>query len=217
MLDALTVSLYISFFFPPLGALGKLAEEGDWCFVVVGDTTGPDVYDVPGVIYLTPEKQRKLNYRIIDHIPWRHFGRKNIGFLYAIERGAKIIYDTDDDNWIQFNPPFIPIMGEDGSLEDVNTKAISEKKADGSQGMTQLGEKLTVRTYDLSGEKADRLPVLNAYGDFNATCGKIWPRGYPLDKINTYSNPPLREVEKLRKPPAIQQFLANDDPDVDAM
>ena len=31
-------------------------------------------------------------------IPWNHFGRKNVGFLYAIAHGAKLIYDTDDDN-----------------------------------------------------------------------------------------------------------------------
>lgn len=31
-------------------------------------------------------------------LPWNHYSRKNIGYLYAIEHGATIIYDTDDDN-----------------------------------------------------------------------------------------------------------------------
>jgi len=33
-------------------------------------------------------------------VPWNHFGRKNLGFLFAIHYGAKVIYDTDDDNEI---------------------------------------------------------------------------------------------------------------------
>ena len=31
-------------------------------------------------------------------LPWNHYSRKNIGYLYALEHGASIIYDTDDDN-----------------------------------------------------------------------------------------------------------------------
>ena len=30
--------------------------------------------------------------------PYNHYARKNIGYLYAIQQGADIIYDTDDDN-----------------------------------------------------------------------------------------------------------------------
>lgn len=78
--------------------LGEMTKKG-WCFVVVGDVNGPpDFDDVDGVTYLTPNMQKRLHYHIVDHIPWRHFGRKNIGYLYAIEHGAEIIYDTDDDN-----------------------------------------------------------------------------------------------------------------------
>ena len=32
-----------------------------------------------GVIYLTVERQRALHFHIMDHLPWRHFGRKNAG------------------------------------------------------------------------------------------------------------------------------------------
>lgn len=31
-------------------------------------------------------------------LPWRHFGRKNIGYLYAVAHGAQQIWDFDDDN-----------------------------------------------------------------------------------------------------------------------
>ena len=44
------------------------------------------------------EKQKALGYRIHDLLPYKSYARKNIGYLYAIQHGAKIIYDTDDDN-----------------------------------------------------------------------------------------------------------------------
>jgi hypothetical protein len=44
------------------------------------------------------EDQKKLGYRILDLIPYKSYARKNIGYLYAIQHGAKQIYDTDDDN-----------------------------------------------------------------------------------------------------------------------
>ena len=33
-------------------------------------------------------------------LPWNHFGRKNIGYLYAILHGATMIWDFDDDNML---------------------------------------------------------------------------------------------------------------------
>ncbi len=34
----------------------------------------------------------------LAEIPWNHFGRKNVGFLYAIMNGASAVFDFDDDN-----------------------------------------------------------------------------------------------------------------------
>lgn len=51
---------------------------------------GPAEYNVEGVIYLTPEDQEKLPYRIVSLLPWNHFGRKNIGYLYAVHHGATV-------------------------------------------------------------------------------------------------------------------------------
>jgi hypothetical protein len=38
----------------------------------------------------------------VDLLPWQSFGRKNVGYLYAIARGAKVIWDFDDDNFLKF-------------------------------------------------------------------------------------------------------------------
>ena len=44
------------------------------------------------------EKQKTLGYRIHEFLSYRSYPRKDIGYLYAIQHGAKIIYETDDDN-----------------------------------------------------------------------------------------------------------------------
>ena len=44
------------------------------------------------------EKQKKLGYKCHQLLKYKSYTRKNIGYLYAIQHGAKIIYETDDDN-----------------------------------------------------------------------------------------------------------------------
>ena len=46
---------------------------------------------------------------LVDALPWNHFGRKNVGFLYAILHGAEIIWDFDDDNLLKFHSHYIHI------------------------------------------------------------------------------------------------------------
>ena len=38
----------------------------------------------------------KLCYNTTKYIPFNSYSRKNIGYLYAIQHGAKVIYETDD-------------------------------------------------------------------------------------------------------------------------
>jgi len=87
----------------PTEAVKKLAQLKDWHLVVVGDKKTPADWHLENCEYLSPQDQEKLNYKIIQYLPWNHYCRKNIGYLYAIEHGAKIIYDTDDDNYMNFD------------------------------------------------------------------------------------------------------------------
>lgn len=180
---------------PATRLLGKLTRSG-WCYVVVADKNGPSEYDdVEGVIYLTVERQRALHYQIVDLTPWRHFGRKNIGFLYAVAHGARIIYDTDDDN--RLKEAFIPVTGL------------------GSTGVEPLPGKTNV---SWPTDQPMRKGLFNPYPSFRPTCGHIWPRGFPLDSIQGHGveNWTLTSIQ-LERPPAVQQFLADEDPDVDAI
>lgn len=84
----------------PTEAIQKLATLPDWHIVVVADKKTPKDWNYPGCHFLSIEKQQTLGYRITELLPWNHYSRKNIGYLYAIQHGANIIFDTDDDNII---------------------------------------------------------------------------------------------------------------------
>lgn len=87
-------------FKPTKTVLGLLGLPG-WCTVVVADRKSVAEYKGPEgacLVYLTPERQRQLPYNILHHLQWNTFARKNVGFLFAMHHGARVIYDTDDDN-----------------------------------------------------------------------------------------------------------------------
>lgn len=82
----------------PTEQLKKIAQIPDWRLVVVGDKKTPVDWYLENCDYLSPERQLELGYELTNLLPWNHYSRKNIGYLFAIENGAKIIYETDDDN-----------------------------------------------------------------------------------------------------------------------
>ena len=54
------------------------------------------------IILLLEDTQRRMNLSLVNNLPWNSFGRKNIGYLYAISQGAEVIFDFDDDNMLKF-------------------------------------------------------------------------------------------------------------------
>jgi hypothetical protein len=66
--------------------------------LVVADKKGPSSYDLAGTELLSFEEQKLLQYKLSPLLPIGHYARKNLGYLIAMERGAKCIYETDDDN-----------------------------------------------------------------------------------------------------------------------
>ena len=54
------------------------------------------------IIFLSGTDQVKNNSTFIRQLPWNSFGRKNVGYVYAISQGAEVIFDFDDDNIIKF-------------------------------------------------------------------------------------------------------------------
>jgi len=84
--------------FNPTEQVRKLSEIPGWQVVVVADTKTPSNWTLDNVIFLDINAQKQLGYKVLDILPWNSYTRKVIGYLYAIENGARFIYDTDDDN-----------------------------------------------------------------------------------------------------------------------
>jgi hypothetical protein len=78
----------------------KFADLGNWKVVIVGDRKSPtlDLNPYPNVTFLSVERQAKLGFKIHDVLPYNHYCRKNLGYLFALREGADLIGDTDDDN-----------------------------------------------------------------------------------------------------------------------
>jgi len=167
--------IVITSIFPPTEAVEKFAALDDWKLIVVGDKKTPPDWAHDNVIYLGPEKQEELNYEVTKLLPWNHYCRKMVGYLYAIEQGAELIADSDDDNIPYENWPALP-------------ETDSPLRA-------------------LSGDS-----FVNIYNYF--TSQTVWPRGYPLRRI--LEKPAVTEKSEVL-PVGVWQFLANEDPDVDAI
>ena len=102
--------------FSPTEAIHDAANMGDdWCVVIVGDKKTPQDFltgdsqlrDNDSVFFFDVAEQEAWNRlpgelgEFARSLPFNHFARKNLGFIYAIIRGAKFIYDFDDDNYIK--------------------------------------------------------------------------------------------------------------------
>ena len=182
--------------FPPTTTVKQLASLKSWCLVVAGDKKGPPAheYNVSGLVYLTPAMQDALPFETGRHLRWNHFGRKNLGFLYAVAHGARWVYDTDDDNELQ------------------RVAALGERAIPLPRGGALLDE-VAISASD--GDRGDRR-VVNLYPQLSDAPG-AWPRGFPLDAIkrNGTRDVPLAPRAWPFRRVGVLQSLADHDPDVD--
>lgn len=102
----------------------QFAEHEDWQVILVGDKKSPHIEENPHpkVTYLSIETQSKLGFNLFQNLPFNHYSRKNLGYLFAIKNGATLIADTDDDNI-----PY-PIWGKDIEFEVKNFEMITGHK-----------------------------------------------------------------------------------------
>ena len=195
----------------------------DWCTVVVADTKTPDNYQLTlkevlskkvsssqasaalqRIKYLSVEEQRRWGTEtgpyvsaFVQSIPFRHFARKNIGYLYAIRQGAKILFDFDDDNILDTlddNDPSSPVVPP-----VLNTTHVSQVR------------------WPILGKL-----VLNHHPLMGASFSTSWPRGFPLSAIqdNTTHGTPgafLKASPLPMERVGVLQLCAQDNPDVDAI
>jgi hypothetical protein len=85
--------------FPPSEALQLYAALDDWQLLVVGDLRTPhEAYKQLPCEYLSPEYQQAAYPELSEAIGWNSIQRRNIGFVEAWRRGARLIATVDDDN-----------------------------------------------------------------------------------------------------------------------
>lgn len=156
----------------------KECEKRNIRLIIIGDEKSPKKFFINGCDYYSLKEQLVLDFEYPKKCPRNHYARKNIGYLLAIKDNAKVIIETDDDNY-----PYADFWIDRSCMQRV---PIVTKKG-------------WVNVYTMFSDK------------------KIWPRGFPLEEINNKDEIIYDKLEtKLVKIP-IQQGLANNNPDVDAI
>ncbi|MDO6389178.1 STELLO glycosyltransferase family protein [Pontibacter sp. BT731] len=160
---------------PVLTKIAARAVNHQVPVIVIGDISSPKEFYLEGCEFYSIEHQDQLPFKLAEKLPVGHYSRKNLGYLMAIERGAEIIVETDDDN--------IPLAAfwDERSIE-------AEAHLLENTGWTN---------------------VYRYFADIN-----IWPRGFALEHLHE-EIPDLGETIFVKSP--IQQGLADENPDVDAI
>jgi hypothetical protein len=83
---------------PPTRAVEEIAHYEDRKLIVIGDRKTPSDWHHDGVSYLSVEDQQASGGQLAAILPWNHYARKMLGYLEAVQEGASVIIDTDDDN-----------------------------------------------------------------------------------------------------------------------
>ncbi|CAB04026.3 Glycosyltransferase [Caenorhabditis elegans] len=172
----------------PTEDVKRLAAIEDWNLVVVADTKTPVDWWLENVHFLSVEYQKQLPFSLVTKLPYKSYTRKNIGYLYAISKGAEWIYDTDDDN----KPYGLGLKQFD-----------YEDQVSGARFLPQDARELSQR-------------IFNPYRFYGMD--GMWPRGFPLEHFEKHTNGNSSQVlcYKMERA-AVQQGLVQHDPDVDAI
>jgi hypothetical protein len=167
--------IVVTSIFPPTDALRAFAVLPDWQMIVVGDQKTPPEWALDGVTYLSPGMQAALEFETTRLLPWNHYSRKMLGYLYAMSEGAHVIADTDDDNFPK--------------------------------------ENWTCPTFEGEFDVIAGSGFVNVFRHF--TDAFVWPRGYPLRLLRAQETATVAHRQSVEI--GVWQFLADADPDVDAV
>ena len=187
--------IVVTTIFYPTPAIYKFLNlTTEWNLIVIGDRKTPKDWlehltiKSSRLLFLSLEQQTSLPFRILQYLPEGSYARKNLGYLIAIKCGAQIIFESDDDNLLETNDIYLL------------PKIVQPKHVPWIAFHRQ------------------RSPFINIYGSFGHP--SIWPRGFPLDQIRNVTEDGWHSVRQNLQNNTyayIQQYLADLDPDVDAI
>ena len=81
--------------------------------IIVGDVRTPNSYRDLNVIFLDVDTQRRMFPTLCDLLPYNHYCRKNLGYLYAILNGYNVIAESDDDTYPSADWRFFESLDQD--------------------------------------------------------------------------------------------------------
>lgn len=203
--------------FKPQLAFQKILDlSTKWCLIIVGDEITPDAEyeqlsrDHSHLYYLsaTYQKHNLESNEFMARMPYKSFARKNIGYLFALYHGAKVIFDFDDDNILTpvlenttLAPPFFwknQIHGKDEWPE----------------------ASMLLQFFDAESTSKDPRLSFNPFKYMKASVKDSWPRGFPLDDLQEDFETPAKEVLVGDIPYTaigVIQALCDGNPDTDAI
>ncbi|KAM6592672.1 hypothetical protein CsatA_000375 [Cannabis sativa] len=171
-------------------SLRKLVKIKGWQVLAIGNSKTPSDWSLKGAIFLSLEEQAKLRFRVVDFLPYDSYVRKTVGYLFAIQHGAKKIFDADDRGEV--------IDGDLGKHFDVEL----------------VGENARQETIMQYSHENPNRTVVNPYIHFGQR--SVWPRGLPLENVGEIEHEEFY-TEIFGGKQFIQQGISNGLPDVDSV
>ena len=101
----------------PTEAIHSFSKLKGYKVIVVGDKKTPSDWSCKGVVFLSIEKQFQIGRYLNKLLPFNHYCRKMLGYLYAFGMDAQCIVDTDDDNIPKAKFSFPDFKGEYNVIE----------------------------------------------------------------------------------------------------
>ncbi|KAK4379704.1 hypothetical protein RND71_001566 [Anisodus tanguticus] len=174
----------------PSSSLQSLVRLKGWQVLAIGNSRTPKDWNLKGAIYLSLEQQASLGFRLVDFLPYDSCVRKSVGYLFAIQHGAKRIFDADDRGEV--------IGGDLGKHFDLELDGGAAKQQKILQYSLEIENKTVVNPYIHFGQRS------------------VWPRGLPLESVGFVNHEEFyTEVSGGRQ--YIQQGISNGLPDVDSV
>ncbi|CAL5085154.1 unnamed protein product [Urochloa decumbens] len=159
-----------------------------WQLLAVADEATPADWSHPGAALLTLTDQARLGFRSVAFLPAQGPARKAAAYLFAVQRGARVIYDADARNAV--------LSGNLTRHFDVDLD-----QRQGGAVLLQYSHADPNRT------------VVNPFVHFGQP--SVWPRGLPLEKVGEVDAEEFY-TEVFSGGQFIQQGMCNGLPDVDA-
>ena len=147
-------------------------------FIIIGDKKSPSDFKLKNSIYFSMKKQNKLNFSFVKLCPENSYARKNIGYLYAMSKNAKIIFETDDDNEVldsffkirpfKYNAKYIEKVGWLNIYKYFSSKNIWPRGFPLEE--IKLNKNKKINFYN----KKTYCPINQRLADENPDCGGSW-------------------------------------------